>query len=104
MREGKNVDDDEAELVVSIACAVCAFLVTIAIIMSRVDANRATDEYIAIFETDRQGGPISPPQTEGQCIRKDEVLRALIVANAFLEKQVSHCRGVNRGRFNCYSW
>lgn len=32
-------------------------------------------------------------------------IRALIVANAFLEKQVSHGyqRGVNHGRFNCYS-
>jgi hypothetical protein len=26
LREGKSVDDDEAELVVSVACAVCAFL------------------------------------------------------------------------------
>jgi hypothetical protein len=32
-------------------------------------------------------------------------IRALIVANAFLEKQVSHGyqRNVNHGRFNCYS-
>jgi len=32
-------------------------------------------------------------------------IRALIVANAFLEKQVSQVyqRGVNDGRFNCYS-
>jgi hypothetical protein len=26
LREGKNVSGDEAELVVSVACAVCAFL------------------------------------------------------------------------------
>jgi hypothetical protein len=32
-------------------------------------------------------------------------IRALIVANAFLEKQVSHGyqRGLRHGRFNCYS-
>jgi hypothetical protein len=32
-------------------------------------------------------------------------IRALIVANAFLEKQVSHGyrRGILHGRFNCYS-
>lgn len=32
-------------------------------------------------------------------------IRELILANAFLEKQVSHGyqRGVNHGRFNCYS-
>lgn len=32
-------------------------------------------------------------------------IRALIVANAFLEKQVSHGyrRGVIHGRFSCYS-
>jgi hypothetical protein len=32
-------------------------------------------------------------------------IRALIVANEFLEKQISHGyrRGVMHGRFNCYS-
>jgi hypothetical protein len=34
-----------------------------------------------------------------------EAVKALLVANDFLEKQVSlgYVRGVNHGRFNCYS-
>jgi hypothetical protein len=57
-------------------------------------------------QSDAENLEIAVAQAIAACDRDlRATIRALIVANAFLEKQVSHGyqRDVNHGRFNCYS-